>query len=160
MTVFHSDMTIIVDTREKWTQKSYSDTHISDYFKAHNIDYIVQKLDEGDYQLQGNDALTIDRKKDMTEMYSCLVNDKSRFMREVRRCYDKQKKLYVLIEHGGSIKSISDVACWSPKYGSLNGRQIMDRMYSLHMAYYVEFAFCDKRSTGRRIIEILTSKKS
>lgn len=140
---------IIVDTREqKWS-------HIKDYFDTHCIPYIEHKLDEGDYQIEGKPLLTIDRKKDLQEMYQCLSNQKSRFYKEVRRCYDKGIKLVVLIEHGGQIKSIADVARWVPKYGTISGREIAERLYRLHISYGVEVLFCDKRSTGRRIVEIL-----
>lgn len=116
----------------------------------------MRKLDEGDYQCEDKPKITIDRKKDLTEMYNCLVNDKSRFYKEVRRCYDKGIKMYVLIEHGGQIKSIADVPNWKPKYGTLSGRDIAERLYKLHISYEVEVLFCDKRSTGRRIVELIS----
>lgn len=92
-------------------------------------------------------------------MYNCLVNDKIRFMKEVRRCYEKHIKLYVMIEHGGKIKTIDDVPKWKPKYGALSSCEIMKRLYKLQISYGVEIIFCDKRSTARRIIEILTNYK-
>lgn len=148
-------MKIIVDTREKWTQPGNVDTHIKSYFEKHGIPYKVQKLDEGDYQIEGKPNITVDRKQNMQEMYNCVVNDKSRFMREVRRCYEKHIKLIVLIEHGGQIKSFADVPKWSPKYGTISSREIAERLYRLHISYGVQFLFCDKRSTGRKIVEIL-----
>lgn len=138
------------DNREKKNQ------HIKAYFDKHKIPYVVKKLDEGDYQIEGKSNISIDRKKDLQEMYNCLCNDKGRFMKEVRRCYDKGIKLYVLIEHGGQIKTLADVPKWKPKYGFLNSREIMERLYRLHISYGVEILFCDKRSTARKIVEILT----
>lgn len=149
------EIKIIVDTREKWTQFGNTDTHIKSYFERHSIPYKVQKLDEGDYQIEGEPNITVDRKQNMQEMYNCVVNEKIRFMREVRRCYDKHIKLVVLIEHGGKIKSLSDVHTWEPKYGTINSMEVAERMYRLHISYGVEFIFCDKRSTGRKIVEIL-----
>lgn len=153
-------MKIIVDTREKWTQQGSTDYHIRKYFEKNNIEYDIKKLDEGDYQSTDNPDITIDRKKDLTEMYQCLSNDKSRFMKEVRRCFEKKKKLYILIEHGGSIKSIEDVSNWKPKYGTLTGREICNRLYFLHISYGVEILFCDKRNTAKKIIDILFEKNS
>jgi ERCC4-type nuclease len=141
---------IIVDSREKKWQ------HIQAWFDKNGVEHVVRKLDEGDYQMEGRPTITVDRKRDLTEMYACLANDKSRFMREVRRCYDKHIKLYLLIEHGGQIKSLPDVAQWQPKYGSICGREIMERLYRLHISYGVEILFCDKRTTARRILEILS----
>ena len=99
----------IFDTREK------KNNHIKSYFERHGIPFKVQKLDEGDYQIEGKPGRTVDRKQNLQEMYNCVVNDKSRFMKEVRRCYEKHIKLYVLIEHGGQIKSLADVPKWHPK---------------------------------------------
>ena len=137
------------DSREK------KNDHIKAYFEKHGIPFKVQKLDEGDYQIDGNPNITVDRKQNMQEMYNCVVNDKSRFMKEVRRCYEKHIKLYVLIEHGGQIKSLSDVPKWKPKYGTISSRESVVRSYRLHISYRVEFLSCDKRSTGKRIVELL-----
>lgn len=145
-----NNYTYIFDSREK------KNDHIKAYFEKHGIPFKVQKLDEGDYQIEGKQNISVDRKKDMTEMYNCVVNDKSRFMKEVRRCYEKHIKLYVLIEHGGQIKSLADVPNWKPKYGTISSREIAERLYRLHISYGVEFLFCDKRSTGRRIVELLS----
>ena len=143
---------IIIDSREKKCD------HIKAYFDRQGIEYEIRKLDEGDYQIDGQPNLTVDRKKDMQEMYNCVVNDKSRFYKEVRRCHEKGIKLIVLIEHGGQIKSLADVPKWKPKYGTIPSREIAERLYKLHISYNVEVLFCDKRSTGRRIIELLTNK--
>ena len=155
MNNFDSDKTlstikILCDSREKKFD------HIKAWFDKNGIEYKIQKLDEGDYQIQGKPNLTIDRKKDLQEMYQCLSNQKSRFYKEVRRCYEKGIKLVVLIEHGGQYKTIADVANWVPKYGTISGRELSERLYRLHISYNVEILFCDKRSTGRRIVEILT----
>ena len=139
----------IFDTREKKNE------HIKAYFEKHGIQFKVQKVDEGDYQIEGNPNITVDRKQNMQEVYNCVVNDKSRFMKEVRRCYEKRIKLYVLIEHGGQIKSLADVPKWVPKYGTISSREIAERLYRLHISYGVEIIFCDKRSTGKRIVELL-----
>ena len=142
-------MKIIIDSREKKCD------HIKAWFEKNGIDYEIRKLDEGDYQIDGQPNLTVDRKKDMQEMYNCVVNDKSRFYKEVRRCNDKGIKLYILIEHSSQIKTLEDVPKWKPKYGTIPSREIAERLYRLHISYNVEVLFCDKRSTGRRIVEIL-----
>lgn len=142
-------LTILIDTREKKCD------HIKKWLDKNNIQYISKKLDEGDYQIEGQPNISVDRKKDMQEMYNCVVNDKSRFYKEVRRCHQKGIKLYVLIEHGGQIKSLADVPKWKPKYGTLSSREIAERLYRLHISYNVEVLFCDKRCTAKKIIEIL-----
>ena len=65
----------------------------------------------------------------------------------------------VLIEHGGTIKTLNDVCDWKPKYGYLSGRDVMERLIAIHRAYGTQFLFCDKRVTGKKIIEILTNNE-
>lgn len=147
-------MKIYIDSREKKFE------HIKSYFEEHNIDYEIRKLDVGDYQIEGNSQISVDRKQNLSEISKNLMNakDHSRFWKEVRRSREQGVKLFVLIEHGGQIKSIEDVARWSDKYSGVNGRRLADEIYRVHIAYGVEFLFCDKRSTGRRIIELLEAK--
>ena len=141
----------IVDSREKkWD-------HIKSYFDKHGIEYEIRKLDVGDYQIEGKPQISVDRKRNLQELSKNLMNakDHSRFWKEVRRAREQKIRLFVLVEHGGQIKSIEDVAKWTDKYSGVSGRALMDEIYRVHIAYGVEFLFCDKRSTARRIIEIL-----
>lgn len=145
-------MKIIIDSREKKCE------HIKTYFNNRNISYKIHKLDIGDYMIEGNDRITVDRKRNLQEICHNLTNpsDKSRFWKEVRRSCDRGVKLVVLIEHGGKIKSIQDVAKWNDKYSGVSGRSLMKEMYRVHVAYSVEFIFCSKRQTAKKIIEILS----
>lgn len=155
MTISHSDKGIIlVDTRQK------EGKHDTKHEQIIRLGYQLksQKLDIGDYMLVGQDRISVDTKKDLTEIYQDVVSDKSRFMREVRRAYDNKVHLYVLVEHGGQIKNIDDVIKWQPKYGKVSSRSIRERLFRISISYGTEFMFCDKRATGRRIIEILEGK--
>lgn len=142
---------IIIDTREKKCD------HIKTWFDKHGVEYVLQKLDVGDYQIEGNPKVSVDRKQNLSELSKNLMNkkDHSRFWKEVRRAKEQETRLFVLIEHGGKIKSIEDVSQWSDKYSGVSGRSLMNEIYRVHIAYGVEFLFCDKRSTARRILEIL-----
>ena len=154
-------MKLWIDSREKWTQPQSSDTHLSAYFDRHGIDWEVKKLDVGDYMLDGNDTISVDRKSSIDELASNLLNreDKSRFMREVRRAKESGLHLVVLIE-SNKYKSIPDLREWRSKYSGISGRSLMDAIYKTHIAYGVEFLFCPKISTGRRIIELLSCTDS
>lgn len=140
-----------IDTREK------KNAHIKAYFDENGIPYTVKKLDVGDYCIEDKPNVAIDRKKDLSELCTNLMNrdDHARFWREVRRARDTGVKLIVLCEHGGKIKDIKSVAQWNSKYNGVPGRALMDEIYRVHIAYGVEFIFCSKRFTARRIIEIL-----
>lgn len=141
----------IFDTRERKNE------HIKEYFDKHGIEYQIRKIDVGDYQIEGKPHISVDRKRSLGELSHNLMNakDHSRFWKEVRRAREQKIKLFVLVEHGGQIKSIEDVAKWSDKYSGVSGRSLANEIYRVHIAYNVEFLFCDKRSTARKIIEIL-----
>ena len=153
-------MKIVVDSREKWTQTDSADRHIRQYFERHGIEYEVMKLDCGDYMIEGHPEVVIDRKQSLDEISRNLLNkiDSSRFWREVRRAKAQGTKLIILCEHGGQIKSINDVAKWKSKYSKIHGRRLVDEMIRLEMSYGTVWLFCDKRSTAKRIIEILTAE--
>lgn len=147
-------MTVIIDSREKKCE------HIKKWFDKNNIEYEVKKLDVGDFMLPDNPKISVDRKQNLSELSRNLTNkaDHSRFWKEVRRAREQGIKLYILCEHGGKIKSIQDVALWNDKYSGVNGRYLMNEIYRVHIAYGVEFLFCDKRVTARKIIEILQNQ--
>ena len=141
-----------MDSREKKWE------HIAEYFEKQGIEYEVRKLDVGDYMIEGQSGITVDRKRNLAELSRNLMNpkDHSRFWKEIRRAREQGIKLYILCEHGGKIKSIKDVVLWNDKYSGVTGRRLLDEIYRVHISYQVEFIFTNKRSTGRRIIEILT----
>ena len=141
---------IICDSREKDNGK------ILKYFENHNISYRIEAVKTGDYMDSNKMTITVDRKKNLGELAKNLCsNDQSRFWREIRRSKAEGIKMIVLCEHGGKIHSIKDVAAWKNPYSKVSGRSLMNEMYRAHISYGVEFLFCDKRSTGRRILELL-----
>ena len=144
-------MIIIVDTREKRNE------HILRYFDRHGIEYRIEKLEIGDYMLEGNDTISVDRKASVDELASNMLNrnDHARFLREAKRAADSGIKLIVLLETS-KYKSIPDLREWRSKYSGISGRSLMDAIYKTHISYGVEFLFCPKISTGRRIIELLS----
>lgn len=151
-------MKLIVDSREKWTQPGSTDRHIPDWFEKHGIEYEVRKLDVADYMIEGHPELVVDRKISMEEIARNLMNrnDSARFWREVRRAHEQHIKLVILCECGGQIKSINNVTKWKSKYSPVTGRRLINEMIRLEAAYGVVWQFCDKRSTARRIVEILS----
>jgi ERCC4-type nuclease len=145
-------MLIKVDSREK----PQAVKNILAYFDRHGIEWEKVKLDTGDYMLDGHPELVVDRKQSLGELaHNLLSQDKARFYREVRRARESGIKLIILCEHGG-IQSIKDVKSWVPKYGQVSGRALADAIFRLEISYGVPVLYCDKRSTGRRIVEILT----
>ena len=153
-------MKILCDSREHWTQPNSTDTHIRGWFDRHGIEWEVRKLDVGDYMTEGNPLVTVDRKQSLEELSRNLMNraDSSRFWREVRRAHEQHIQLVVLIECGRTVKTVPDVVNWHSKYSPVSGRKLLDEMIRVEYAYGVIFRLCDRRSTARRIIEILSEQ--
>lgn len=150
-------MKIIVDSREHWTHPNSTDTHISDYFDRHGIEWEVRKLDVADYQIEGKPNIAVDRKQSIQECATNLMNrsDSSRFWRELRRAHEQGIKLVILVESGRTVKNINDVVRWKSRFSGVSGRRLLDEMIRAEYAYGVVWKFCSKNSTGKRIIEIL-----
>ena len=149
-------MTIIVDTREK----DHAIQHILRYFDRHGIAWEKKdKLDVGDYMVEGQPNLIVERKQSLTELgHNLLSKDKKRFIDEIHRAREHGVKLVILCEEGSNIHSIKDVMKWKPRYGKVSGRSLADEIFWLEIAYGVPTFFCGKRSTGKRILEILTDE--
>lgn len=149
-------MIIYQDTR----QQKGKHTNIESYFARKGIEVINKKLDVGDYMSSDNPNITVDTKYGIDELAKNLTNkaDHARFMREVRRAYAARITLIVLVEHRG-IKGTNDVLKWRSKHSGVTGSAVVREMFRIQMAYGVKFLFCDKLSTGRMIMEILTGGK-
>ena len=145
---------LICDSKEKKNE------HILRYFDRHGIDYEIRKLDVGDYMFEGG-TISVDTKRSVDELASNMLNraDHARFLREAKRAADSGVKLIVLLETS-KYKAIPDLREWRSKYSGITGRALMDAIYKTHIAYGVEFLFCPKISTGRRIIELLSCTDS
>lgn len=142
---------IICDTREK------KNAHILKYFICNNIPYCIMKLDVADYVNNSNRKIAVDRKQNLEELAKNLMNknDHARFWREVRRARVAGIKLIVLCEHGENIRSIKDIAAWHSRFSPVSGRDLVDEIYRVQISYGVEFMFCEKRQTAKRILELL-----
>ena len=66
--------------------------------------------------------------------------------------------LIILVEHGRGIHCLEDVIWWNnPRGGkSMQGEVLYKVMKTQERKYGIKYLFCDKRQTGRRIIEILS----
>ena len=144
---------LIEDTRNKVGCHA----NVANYCERHGIQIIREKLDYGDYMLESNPSVSIDTKQDLQEVAANLMNrkDSARFWREVRGASKNGIHLIVLVEHHG-IKTVRDVCQWRSAHNGVTGRMLMDEMVRCEMSYGVRWEFCDKHSTGKRIIELLT----
>lgn len=142
---------IIIDSREKQFG------HIEDYFKAHFIPFHIAKLETGDYLNTDNPSVLVDRKANLEEINSNLSwgkSNRSRFARECQRAFKEHKRFVVLIE-GTSYRTVEEIKAWQSRFSSHNGKWLANEMFRLTMAYGVEWQFCRKNETPKRILEIL-----
>ena len=149
-------VTIQIDTREH----AHAIHRILKTFDEAGVNHISSKLYVGDYQRLDNGLLVVDRKQNLAELAGNFTQQHERFRSELERAKKAQIRIVVLCEHGGQIHSIEDVEVWqNPRLkespGAITGERMAKIMRTMSERYGVEWAFCDKRQTGRRIIEIL-----
>ena len=174
-------MDVQIDSREHKKERQ----RIEQQFDALGIHYYTSKLYVGDYMSLDNPRLIIDRKKDIGEIYSNVVQGHERFKAELVRAKEAGIKLIILCEHGDGVKDLLDVIWWQnprrkryrscidPETGRtrwfkfegntrrfvsrppLDGKELFDRLLTMQERYNIEFLFCEKTETGRRIIELL-----
>lgn len=147
-------MIIQIDTREK----ARAIQAIKAEFARQGVETITSKLWVGDYARIDNLTTVIDRKQNLNELAGNIVE--KRFHNEIQRAYDHGVKIIFLVEHGPGIKDLLDVLFWnnprlkeSPR--CISGEHLYKSMNTLSERYGVEWEFCQKKDTGRRIIEIL-----
>ena len=148
--------TIQIDTREK--QKAIQ--KIVDEFDKHEIPYFSSKLYVGDYMNLDNPRIIIDRKQNLAELCQNVVQGHKRFRGELQRAVDAGIKLIILCEHGGSIKKLEDVINWkNPRLKispmAVSGERLFKILHTIQKKYNIDILFCDKRNTGKQIIELL-----
>lgn len=149
-------MVIQIDTREK----AKAIKNIVGYFDKHGIEHFSSKLYVGDYMSLDNPRLIVDRKQNLSEVYSNLCQGHARFRAEAERARSLGIQLVILVEHGGTIRAIDDVKNWkNPRLQvspyAWDGSRLYRTMKTFSERYGVVWEFCDKRSTGRKIVEIL-----
>ena len=147
-------MIIQIDTREK----ARAIQAIKAEFAAQGVETITSKLYVGDYARIDNMTTVIDRKQNLNELAGNIVE--KRFHDEIKRAHDHGLKIIFLIEHGKGVNDLLDVLFWdnprlkeSPR--CISGEHLYKSMLTLSERYGVEWQFCRKQDTGRRIIDIL-----
>ena len=147
---------IIVDTREK----PRAIVRILAEFDRQRVEYVRRALNFADYFNPARPEIIIDRKQNLSEVASNVIQERKRFVREIERCNRAGCHMVVLIEHGGSIRQLTDVIGWkNPRLKvsplAVSGERLFKIMKAMESYYGIEWAFCDKRTTGKAIIRIL-----
>ena len=128
-------------------------------FQRQGVKNFRSKLYIGDYCNIHNPLVLIDRKQDIQEIAQNATTDHARFKAELCRLDDIGGKMYILIEQdkidGKPITCLEDVILWAPKYGEVMGDRIYRILKSWQNKHNIEYVFCSKRNTGKKIIELL-----
>lgn len=164
------------------------------------IDRRGDKLKKMDFM--GVVKVSVDTKKDLQEVVGNIMGSKKKSNGNKTSTHDRFRdecilaqqigtKLYILVEHGGNIKSLEDVCNWKnprqflyerkirkefgiPKgadfqtevaelkshgakivRGPTTGEELYKAMVTMSEKYGVEWVFCEKKDTGKRIVELL-----
>ncbi len=149
-------MTIQIDTREK----ARAIKSILAEFDSQGISHISSKLYVGDYMSLDNPRLVIDRKQNLLEVASNLIQQHDRFINEIKKANEAGIKIIFLVEHGKNIKTLEDVELWqNPRCKeskfAVSGERLYKMMSVLKVKYGVDFLFCEKKNTGAKIIQLL-----
>lgn len=151
-------MVIIVDTREK----PRAIVKILAEFDRQGVKVVRRALNFADYFNPDRPDVIIDRKQNLLEIAGNVIQGRARFLREVDRCTRAGCHMIVLIEHSSRIHSLEDVIGWkNPRLKvsplAVSGDRLFRIMKAMEIKYGIEWQFCSKQQTGKRIIELLRS---
>lgn len=146
---------IIVDTREKGNKK------ILEYFDKIGQDYIISKLDSGDYMFFKKYNTIIDKKDGLLELVGnlCNTSEHERVKREIMRAKELGCNNFIFLIQENKIKGVQDIKNWKSKYTKVKGETLYKIMATMKQKYDVRFIICDKKSMGEMIIKLLSCQK-
>lgn len=152
-------MVIVEDSRNQIGKHK----NINAYLKSVGLRVIRSKLIVGDYVIANRQDTSIDTKKDMVEVSQDIFQDHKRFRAECELAKDCEIRLVVLIEDN-TVSNYEELLKWvnpQPNRSALtpNGERCYKVMKAMEYSYGVEFQFCKKNDTGKRILQILTEGK-
>ena len=143
---------IIVDTREKGNKR------ILQYFDKVGQDYIVSKLDAGDYALYKNPKTIIDKKDGLLELSGnlCRTTEHERIKREIQRAKDMGCENFIFLIQDSKIKTVADINNWSSPHTKVKGATLLKIMKTMKERYDVRFVICKRADMGKYIIHFLS----
>lgn len=150
---------MLVDTREK---PKAIQTILKQFDEA-GIVYESTKLLFGDYMDFNRPQIVVDRKQNIAELAKNCTSEHERFRRELERAQKAGAQLVILVEQNRykdrdrwvKIDELSDIIYWSSPHTTIRGEKVFRVLMGWIAKYDIRVEFCDKRSTGRRILEII-----
>lgn len=147
---------IICDTREK------GNDYILKYFDKIDQDYIVSKLDAGDYMVYKNYKTIIDKKAGLLELAGnlCRTSEHERIKKEVAKARELGCVDFIFLICENKIKTVEDIANWTNKNTQVKGSTLLKVMTTMKERYGVKFVIVPKEEMGKKIIELLTNDQT
>ena len=146
---------IICDTREKGNKK------ILEYFDKVKQDYIISKLEVGDYMLYKKYDVIIDKKDGLLELARNLCNTKEheRIKNEILKSKTLGYNKFIFLIQDSKIKSEEDIIKWKSDKTKVKGETLLKIMKTMQKCYGVKFIFTTREKIGKKIIELLGGNK-
>lgn len=150
---------LLIDSREK--PKAIKS--IVKYFDSIGLNHETSKLLIGDYMDWNKPGIVVDRKQNIAELAKNCTQDHERFRRELERAKKVGTTLVLLVEQNRyrdrdswiRVETIEDLMLWSSPHTAIVGEKIYRVLRSWMVKYPLQVQFCDKRQTGKRIVEII-----
>ena len=145
---------IICDTRERKNKK------ILEHFAEVGQDYIISKLDAGDYMLFKNYTTIIDKKDGLLELAGnlCHTAEHQRINREIERAKELGRQNFIFLIQDNKIKTAEDIKNWSSPHTKVRGETLLKIMNTMKQRYGVRFIIVPKQKMGATIINLLNKK--
>ena len=149
-------MVVVEDSRNQIGKHK----NINAYLESVGVRVLRSKMIVGDYTLPADQRICIDTKASMVETSQNIFQDHARFRRECELAKECGIHLVVLIEDN-TVANWGELLKWAnpqPNRSALtpNGERCFKVMKAMEYSYGVEFQFCKKKDTGKRILQILT----
>lgn len=146
---------IICDTREKGNRK------ILEYFNKVNQDYIISKLDAGDYMKFKDYTTIIDKKDGLLELAGnlCHTQEHERIKREIAKARELGCQNFIFLIQDSKIKSVEDIANWTSPHTKVKGETLLKIMRTMKEKYGVRFIIVPKKNMPEMIMKLLGGKE-
>jgi ERCC4-type nuclease len=150
---------LLIDTREK--PKAIQS--IIKTLDEARIPHESTKLLFGDYMDYNRPSIVIDRKQNIAELAKNCTREHDRFRAELERAKAANARLIILVEQNRykdrdkwiHVETIEDIMLWSSPHTTIRGEKVFRVLRAWMSKYDIDVQFCDKRQTGRRILEII-----
>lgn len=154
---------LLIDTREK---PKAIETILKQINEA-GIRYERTKLLFGDYMDFNRPHIVVDRKQNIAELAKNCTSEHERFRSELERAQRANSRLVILVEQNRykdrdrwiHVETIEDLMLWSSPHTTIRGEKVYRVLRSWVAKYQIQVVFCDKKQTGKKILEIIYGQK-